>query len=46
MHMIDCILEDRDPIPSGEHARHVIDIMEKGYQAAREGRTVDLATTL
>ena len=46
MHTIDCILEDRDPIPSGEHARHVIEIMEKGYQAAREGRTVDLATTL
>jgi predicted dehydrogenase len=46
MHLIDCIREDREPIPSGEHARHVIEILEKAYQAAREGRTVDLTTSL
>jgi predicted dehydrogenase len=46
MHMIDCIREDKEPIPSGEHARHVIEIIEKAYQSAREGRTVDLTTSL
>jgi len=46
MHLIDCILEGKDPIPSGEHARHVIGIIEKAYQSAREGRTIELTTTL
>jgi predicted dehydrogenase len=46
MHFIDCILEGRDPIPSGEHARHVVEIIEKAYQSAREGRTLELVTTL
>jgi predicted dehydrogenase len=46
MHLVDCLLEDRDPIPSGEHARHGIEIMEKAYQAARERRTIDLTTSL
>lgn len=46
MHLIDCILEDKDPVPSGEHARHVIEIIEKAYQSAREGRTLELTTTL
>jgi predicted dehydrogenase len=44
-HMIDCILEDKKPIISGEHARHVIEIMTKCYDAAREGRTLELETT-
>lgn len=44
-HMVECILEDRKPIISGEHARHVIEIMTKCYVAAREGRTLDLETT-
>ncbi len=46
MHLIDCSLEDKHPIPSGEHARHVVEIIEKAYQSAREGRTLELATTL
>ena len=46
MHMVDCILEDKQPIPSGEHARHVVEIIEKAYRSAREGRTLDLTTTL
>jgi predicted dehydrogenase len=46
MHLVDCILEDREPIPSGEHARHVVEIIEKAYQSAREGRTLDLVTSL
>jgi predicted dehydrogenase len=46
MHLVDCILEDWDPIPSGEHARHVVEIIEKAYASAREGRTLELTTTL
>jgi predicted dehydrogenase len=46
MHLVDCILEDKQPIPSGEHARHVVEIIEKAYQASREGRTLELATSL
>ncbi|HVC33474.1 MAG TPA: Gfo/Idh/MocA family oxidoreductase [Chloroflexota bacterium] len=46
MHLIDCLLESRDPVPSGEHARHVVEIIEKGYQAARAGKTLELTTTL
>jgi predicted dehydrogenase len=46
MHLVDCILEDRAPVPSGEHARHVVEIIEKAYQASREGQTLELSTTL
>jgi predicted dehydrogenase len=46
MHLVDCILEEKDPIPSGEHARHVVEIIEKTYQSAREGRALELTTTL
>jgi predicted dehydrogenase len=45
MHLVDCILEEREPIPSGEHARHVVEIIECAYQSAREGRTLALTTT-
>jgi predicted dehydrogenase len=46
MHLVDCILEDKTPIPSGEHARHVIEVIEKAYQAAKEGCTLEVTTTL
>ena len=32
-------------ITSGEHARHVIELINKSYQAAREGRTLGMETT-
>jgi predicted dehydrogenase len=45
-HLIDCILDPSlSVITSGEHARHVIEIMNRCYDAAREGRTVGLETT-
>ena len=44
-HLADCILHDKEPQPSGEHARHVIEIIEKGYVAAETGRTQELRTT-
>ena len=45
-HLIDCILDPSlSVITSGEHARHVIEIMTRCFEAAREGRTVELETT-
>jgi predicted dehydrogenase len=45
MHCVECIQERKPPIASGEHAAHVIEIIEKGYQAARTGQTQKLAST-
>ena len=45
MHLVDCIMADKDPIPSGEHAAHVVEIIEKGYVAARTGRAQHLEST-
>jgi predicted dehydrogenase len=44
-HLVDCILEDREPIISGEHARHVVEIMAASKESARTGRSRELATT-
>ena len=44
-HLIDCILEDKEPVVSGEHARHVIEIMDKAKVAAETGVTQELETT-
>jgi predicted dehydrogenase len=38
MHTAECIVEGKPPVPSGEHAAHVIEIIEKGYLAARTGQ--------
>jgi predicted dehydrogenase len=45
MHMVDCVLNDKEPAVSAEHARHVIEIIELGYKAAETGLTQDMATT-
>jgi predicted dehydrogenase len=44
-HMVDCIQNDRPVIPGGEHARHVLEIMEKALVAAHTGETQTLETT-
>lgn len=44
-HAIECILEDKVPIASGEHARHCIEIIEKVYVAARSGITQTIEST-
>jgi len=43
--LFEAIQEDREPVLSAEHARHVVEIMSKCYMAAREGRTVPLETS-
>ena len=45
MHMVDCVLNDREPAVSAEHARHVIEVIELGYAAAETGCTQEMTTT-
>jgi predicted dehydrogenase len=45
LHLVDCIREDKEPLVSAEHARHVIEIIEKTYEAGRSGITQQLYTT-
>ncbi|RLI24053.1 gfo/Idh/MocA family oxidoreductase [Candidatus Bathyarchaeota archaeon] len=45
MHLVDCILNDREPVVNAEHARHVVEIIEKGYISAKTGEAQALETT-
>jgi predicted dehydrogenase len=45
MHMVDCVLNDKAPVVTAEHARHVIEIIELGYAAAATRQTQALTTT-
>jgi predicted dehydrogenase len=45
LHLAECIREDKQPLVSAEHARHVIEIIEKVYLAARSGASQYLTTT-
>jgi predicted dehydrogenase len=45
MHCVECIRSGQHPVASGEHAAHVIEIIEKGYLAARTGQTQELETS-
>ncbi|MBA3416998.1 MAG: Gfo/Idh/MocA family oxidoreductase [Chloroflexia bacterium] len=42
MHAVECIRTGAPPIASGEHAAHVVEIIEKGYLAAETGQTQTL----
>ena len=44
-HLADCIRDGVQPIASGRHARHVLDLMLAAQQSAREGRVIDIVTT-
>ena len=44
-HLAECILEDKGPAISGEHARHALEIMIKAKESARQGRALELETT-
>ena len=43
--LIDAVEEDREPVLSPEHARHVLEIMCKIPEAIASGATVELETT-
>jgi len=45
MHMVDCVINDKEPAISAEHARHVIEVIDLGYKAAEIGQTQEMTTT-
>ena len=44
-HLIECIISGAPPIPSIDHAIHVIEIMEAAARSSRTGQAVELRTT-
>ena len=44
-HFAECLAEGRRPCITIEHARHVVEIMEKIYVAARTGQAQEITTT-
>jgi predicted dehydrogenase len=44
-HLARCISEGRQPDISIQHARHVVEVMEKSYVAARSGQAQEITTT-
>jgi predicted dehydrogenase len=42
LHAVDAIEQGEHPLVSGEHGAHVVEIIEKGYLAARSGVTQEL----
>jgi len=46
LEFVDCVLTDKEPtIASGEHARHVVEVFEKAYLSAKNGKAQKLETT-
>ncbi len=44
-HLADCLRDGRQPVASGRHARHVLEVMLAAERSATEGRVVDVAST-
>ena len=44
-HLVDCVWQQRRPVLSAEHARHVLEIMLMAEESARTGRAIELTTT-
>jgi len=44
-HVVDCLLDGKELILTPEHARHVIEIMNKAQESAQQGRALELETT-
>src|SRR5215211_3488456 len=44
-HLVECLSTDARPIPSIDHAIHVVEIMEAATRSAAAGRAFDLETT-
>ncbi len=44
-HLLDCIVNDREPLASIEWGRHVSEIMVESIESSRTGKAVELATS-
>lgn len=45
LHLIRCIVENREPLISATHARHVLEIILKIIESAKIGKVLNLTTT-
>jgi len=45
LHVVDCLREGQPLLLTGEHGRHLVEIMTRAPEAAAKGCTVQLATT-
>lgn len=45
LHVADCVRNNTKPLIQGEHAAHVIEIIEKAYESAKTGKVQDLTTS-
>ena len=45
LHMVDSLREGTPLILTGEHGRHLVEVMAKAPEAARKGRTVQIETS-
>lgn len=44
-HFVECLVEDKEPAPGGDIARHVLEIMIRAAEVERSGQTQVLETT-
>jgi predicted dehydrogenase len=44
-HLADCLRDGRQPVASGRHARHVLEIMLAAERSAETGRVIDVTST-
>ena len=44
-HWAECVVQGKRPVLAAEHARHVVEIMEKANVASRSGLAQNLTTT-
>jgi predicted dehydrogenase len=44
-HLVECLIHDREPLITPEHAYHVLEIMVKAEEAAADGQMRDLTST-
>lgn len=45
LHTVDCLREDKPLLLTGEHGRHLVEIMARAPEAAQKGCTLQMATT-
>jgi predicted dehydrogenase len=43
-HWLDCIRDGKQPVNSGQHGRHVLDVLSSAQTSARTGQAIELAT--
>ncbi len=41
-HWLDCIRDGRQPVNSGRHGRHVLEVLLACYDSAKSGKAVEI----